>query len=106
MPKYLLEVTYTADGAKGLIKDGGSKRKQAAEAAMASAGARMESFYFAFGGVDVYTICDAPDHAAMSAVSLAINAAGAARLKTIVLMTPEEMDQAAKKSVTYRAPGS
>ncbi len=106
MPKYLIEVTYTADGAKGLIKDGGSKRRQAAEQAMASAGAKMEAFYFAFGDTDVYVICDAPDHAAMTAASLAINATGAARLKTIVLMTPEEVDQAAKKSVTYRAPGS
>lgn len=105
MPKYLIEVTYTADGAKGLMKDGGTSRKQAAEQAMASAGAKMEAFFFAFGDVDAYVICDAPDHAAMSAASLTINAAGAVRLKTIVLMTPEEMDQAVKKTVTYRAPG-
>jgi uncharacterized protein with GYD domain len=106
VPKYLIEVTYTADGAKGLMKDGGSRRRQAAEAAIASAGAKMEAFYFAFGDVDAYVICDAPDHAAMSAASLTINASGSVRLKTIVLLTPEEMDQAVKKTVTYRAPGS
>jgi uncharacterized protein with GYD domain len=106
VPKYLLEVTYTADGARGLMKDGGSTRKQAAEQALKSAGARMESFHFALGDVDAYVICEAPDHAAMIASSLAINATGAVRLKTIALLTPEEMDQAMKKSVTYRAPGS
>jgi len=106
VPKYLIEATYTAEGAKGLMKDGGSKRKQAAEQAINSVGAKMEGFYYAFGDVDAYVICDAPDHAAMSAASLAINATGAVRLKTIVLMTPEELDQAVKKSVTYRAPGS
>jgi uncharacterized protein with GYD domain len=106
VPKYLIEVTYTAEGAKGLLKDGGSKRKLAAEQAINSVGAKMESFHFAFGDTDAYVIVDAPDHASMSATSLAINAAGAVHLKTIVLFTPEEMDQAVKKSVTYRAPGS
>ena len=105
MPKYLMEVTYTADGARGLIKEGGSRRRQVAEAALASAGAKMEGFYFAFGDTDLYVICDAPDHAAITAASMAINAGGAVRCKTIVLMTPEDLDQAAKKSVTYRAPG-
>ena len=106
MPKYLIEVTYMAEGAKGLLKDGGSKRRQVAEQALVSAGAKMEAFYFAFGETDAYVIVDAPDHATMSAASLAINSSGAVRLKTIVLITPEEMDQAVKKSVTYRAPGS
>ena len=106
MPKYLIEVTYTAEGARGLLKDGGVKRRQAAEQAMASVGAKMEAFYFAFGDIDAYIIVDAPDHASISAASLAVNAAGPVRLKTVVLMTPEEMDQAVKKTVTYQAPGT
>ena len=106
MRKYLIEVSYTADGAKGLLKDGGTKRRQVAEQALASAGAKMEAFYFAFGDTGAYVIVDAPDHATVSAASLAINASGAVRLKTIVLVTPEEIDQAVKKGVTYRAPGA
>jgi uncharacterized protein with GYD domain len=104
--KYLIEVRYEAEGVKGLLKDGGSKRRQVAEQALESVGARVEAFYFAFGDVDAYVLCDAPDHAAMSAASMAINASGAVRLKTIVLLTPEDMDRAAKTNVTYRAPGS
>ncbi len=105
MPKYLIKASYTSEGAKGLLKDGGSKRREIAEQAMKSAGGKMEAFYFAFGDTDVFLIVDAPDHASVSAASLAINASGAVRTETVVLLTPEEIDQAAKKSVTYRAPG-
>jgi uncharacterized protein with GYD domain len=105
MPKYLIKASYTADGAKGLLKDGGSKRREIAEQALKSAGGKMEAFYFAFGGTDAFVIVDAPDHASVSAASLAINASGAVRTETVVLITPEEIDQAVKKSVKYRAPG-
>jgi uncharacterized protein with GYD domain len=105
MPKYLIKASYTAEGAKGLLKDGGSKRREIAEQALKSAGGKMEAFYFAFGDTDAFVIVDAPDHASVSAASLAINASGAVRTETVVLLTPEEIDQAAKKSVTYRAPG-
>lgn len=105
MSKYLIKVSYTAEGAKGLLKDGGTKRRAVAEQALKSAGGRMEAFYFAFGETDVFVIVDAPDHATVSAASLAINASGAVHTETVVLLTPEEIDQAAKKTVTYRAPG-
>jgi uncharacterized protein with GYD domain len=103
--KYLLEVSYQSDGAKGLIKDGGTKRRQVAEQAIASAGGKLEEFYFAFGHTDAFVIVDAPDHATIAAASVALNASGAVRARTIVLMTPEEMDKATKKTVTYTAPG-
>ena len=105
MPKYLIQASYTADGAKGLLKDGGTKRRQAAEAAIKSAGGTLESFYYAFGDADVYGIIDAPDHATMVGASVAINASGAVVIKTTVLMTPEEVDQAVKKTVAYTPPG-
>jgi uncharacterized protein with GYD domain len=105
MPKYLIHATYTADGAKGLLKDGGTKRREAAAAALKSAGATLESFYYAFGDADVYGVIDAPDHATMVGASVAINASGAVVIKTTVLMTPEEIDQAVKKAVSYTPPG-
>ena len=105
MPKYLITVSYTAEGAKGVLKDGGSKRRQAAEQVIKSAGGRMEAFYFAFGADDAYLIVDAPDHATVAATSLAVSASGAVRTKTTVLLTPEEIDQATKKTVNYRPPG-
>jgi uncharacterized protein with GYD domain len=105
MAKYLLTASYTAEGAKGLMKDGGTKRRQAAEQAIKSSGGTLEAFYFAFGDSDAFVIIDAPDHATVAAASVAINASGAVKTKTVVLLTPEEIDQAIKKGTTYRAPG-
>ncbi len=105
MPKYLIMASYTAEGAKGLLKDGGSKRRQAAEAAIKSVGGKVESMYFAFGKHDAYVVIDAPDNAAVAAVSLAVNAGGGVQTKTVVLLTPEEIDQATKKGATYQPPG-
>ena len=105
MPKYLVIASYSADGAKGLLKDGGSKRRQAAETALKSVGGRVEAFYFAFGDGDLYAIVDAPDNVSMAAASLAINASGAVGTKTVVLLTPEEIDQATRKTPTYQPPG-
>src|SRR5438105_10372457 len=104
MPKYLITVSYTAEGIKGVLKDGGSKRRQVAEAAIKSVGGRIEAFYFAFGEHDAYLIIDAPDNVAVAATSMAIGATGAVNTKTIVLLTPEEVDQAAKKQATYTPP--
>ncbi len=105
MPKYLIMASYTAEGAKGVLKDGGSKRRQAAETAVKSVGGKVELFYFAFGKHDAYVVIDAPDNAAVAAVSLAINASGAVQTKTVVLLTPEEIDQATKRSAAYQPPG-
>ena len=105
MPKYLVMASYTAEGVRGLLKDGGTKRRQAAEAALKSVGGRVESFYFAFGEHDAYVVVDAPDNAALAAASLAINATGAVQTRTVVLLTPEEIDQATKKSAAYQPPG-
>jgi uncharacterized protein with GYD domain len=105
MAKYLLQVNYTAEGAKGLIKDGGSARRAVAQKAAESVGGRLESFYFAFGGTDAFVVADVPDHASAAAIALTVTASGGATVSTTVLMAPEEMDQATRKSPMYRAPG-
>lgn len=105
MPKYLTIASYTAEGARGLLKEGGTARRAAVTKLLSALGGKVESFYFAFGEADVYVISEAPDHASVAAVSLAVNAAGAVNARTVVLLTPEEIDAAAKKTVDYRAPG-
>lgn len=105
MPKYLFQGSYTLDGLKGLLRDGGSKRRAAAQQVAQSVGGKLEAYYFSFGGDDVVGIVDLPDNVSAAAVSLIINAAGAFKLKTTVLLSPEEMDQATRKSVTYTPPG-
>ncbi len=106
MPKYLLEVSYTLDGIKGLKAEGGSARVAAATALIESLGGKVESFYFAFGGTDVYLTADMPDSVSVAAVTLAVSAGGGATSRTVVLLTPAEIDAAAKKQTTYRPPGS
>jgi uncharacterized protein with GYD domain len=106
MPKYLIQVSYTADATKALVKGGGSKRRREIEEFVGSAGGRLETLYFAFGEVDAYAITEFPDATTVAAMSMAANSSGAVRLRTTVLLTPEELDQAAKKSVNYRPPGT
>ena len=106
MAKYLIEASYSQEGLKTLVKDGGTGRRKAVEAATKALGGRVESMYFAFGTSDVYVVVDAPDNITAAAFALAVGGTGvAAHLKTIVLLTPEEVDQAAKKSAGsgYRA---
>jgi uncharacterized protein with GYD domain len=105
MPKYLLEASYTAEGAKGLAKEGGSSRRKMIADMVKGVNGSVEAFYYAFGATDVFVIADVPDAVTAAALSLAVNQSGAVHLKTHLLMTPEEMDQAAKKAVAYRAPG-
>ncbi|MBM3790427.1 MAG: GYD domain-containing protein [Acidobacteria bacterium] len=102
MPKFLLQGSYTSQGTKGIIQAGGSQRRAAVEEAAKSLGGKLEVFYFAFGDCDALAIIDVPDNVSAAAVSLAANASGGIACKTTVLMTPEEMDQAAKKSLSYR----
>jgi uncharacterized protein with GYD domain len=104
--KFLLRATYTVDGIKGVLKEGGSARRAAAQKAVESGGGRMEAFYYAFGEDDAYVIVDVADNAAAAALSMTIGATGAVRVRTIALVTPEEIDKAAKASVSYRAPGA
>ena len=106
MAKYLMQVSFTRDGIKGLISEGGSKRRQTVEKLFGTVGGKLETLYFAFGDTDVYAIADFPDNVSAAALSLAANAAGAVHVKATVLVTPEEMDQAAQKSQGLRPPGA
>lgn len=106
MPKYLWQVSYTPQGVQGLQKDGGSARRTAVQRLVEQAGGKLECFYFAFGEADAYLIAELPDPATAAAVSLAVNALGAVHLRTVPLLTPEEIDAATKKSIDYRPPGS
>jgi uncharacterized protein with GYD domain len=106
MPKFLLRATYTSDGAKGLLKEGGTKRRAAVQKIIEAAGGKLEAFYYAYGDDDAFIIADLPDVMAGLAISLTVNASGAVRLSSLPLITPEEVDAASKKSIDYRAPGA
>jgi uncharacterized protein with GYD domain len=103
--KYLVQAKYTDQGLKGLLTEGGSARREAVDKAVKSLGGTLEVFYYAFGDADVIGIVDLPDNVSATTFSLMVAAGGGATLKTIVLITPEEVDQAAKKTLDYRPPG-
>ena len=105
MAKYLFHGSYTKKGLKGLLKDGGSARKEATEQMFKSMGGELEAYYFAFGENDFYVIADLPDSVTGVAGALAVNASGSVKVQTTVLITPEEVDAATKRTVKYRAPG-
>ena len=105
MAKYLFEARYTPEGAKGVAREGGSGRRAAIAKMAEGLGGKLETFYYAFGDVDAYVIVDLPDNVAAAAAALAVNQGGAASVKTVVLIPPEDVDKAGKKAVEYRAPG-
>jgi uncharacterized protein with GYD domain len=84
MPRFLFEASYTVEGLKGLRRQGGSGRQEAVAKAAQSVGGRLDQSAAAF--------------------ALAVSEAGGASVRTVVLLTPEEVDAAAKHSVEYRPP--
>jgi uncharacterized protein with GYD domain len=105
MTKYLFEANYVGDGIKGLMREGGTKRRDAVVEALKSVGGSLDSFYYAFGDTDVLGVFDIPDHANAAALSLMINSTGTVNLHLKPLLTPEDIDEAAKKTPSYRPPG-
>lgn len=106
MSKYLLEVSYTLEGIKGVKEKGGTARLEAATELIESVGGKVESFYFALGGTDLYVIADLPDDVSALAAALTVGASGGATTRTVSLLTPAQVDAAANKSVKFRPPGS
>jgi uncharacterized protein with GYD domain len=106
MPRYLVEAKYTLEGIRGLRDKGGTARVAASKALIEEMGGTLESLYFCFGDTDAYLVCTMPDNVTAAAVSLIVGSAGGVATRTTVLLTPEEMDEAAQKQGSYRPPGS
>ncbi len=106
MPKFMFETSYTLQGIKGVQSAGGTSRREVIAQLAEELGGRLETFYFAFGEHDAYVIADFPDAETATAVALAVNASGGATLRTVALITPEEVDAAAQRAVNYRPPGA
>jgi uncharacterized protein with GYD domain len=106
MAKFLWKASYTSEGVKGVLKEGGTGRRATVEKVVEGLGGKVEAFYFALGEHDVYVIAELPDTVTATAVSLTVNASGVVALQTVELLTPEQVDDASKKSVDYRPPGA
>jgi uncharacterized protein with GYD domain len=104
MPKYLIQASYTAEGAKGLLKEGGTGRRAAVDEVVAGLGGTVEALYFAYGEHDLVTIIDFPDTISMAAASMMVKSTGALHTKATPLLTPTEIDEATRKPVPFRPP--
>jgi uncharacterized protein with GYD domain len=105
MGKYMFQARYTSEGAKGVMAAAARRARDAIAKAVASVGGKLDAFYFAFGGVDAFVIAELPDDVSAAAMSMAVGASGTSSTTTVKLLTPEDMDKAAKVAVTYRPPG-
>ena len=103
MPKYLVEASYTAEGIIGLKSQGGLADARY-KALIEELGGTLECFYFALGDTDAFIIADLPDNTTVAAVQMAVNGSGAITLRTVVLLTPSEIDEAAKRGVSFHPP--
>ena len=104
--KFFIHASYSAEGAKGVLKAGsGNDRKQMTATMINELGGKLESFYY-ISNCDAYVICELPDAASAAAIALAIKASGMGSISTTVLLEAEEVDKAAKMIVKYRNPGN
>ena len=106
MAKFMFHGSYTASGAAGVLKDGGSGRLKAVEALAASVGGTVESCYWAMGAEDFYITVELPDNHAAAALSLTVAASGAVSISTAQLLSATDVDEISKRHVTYRPPGA
>ena len=107
MSKYMIKASYSPEGIKGVMAKGGSARVDAIKKLAAGVGGSLESCYFAFGDEDLYAIVDAPSHEAMAAIAGTVTSTGAlSSYQTIVLLTADEIDAAAKQTIDYTPPGA
>jgi uncharacterized protein with GYD domain len=104
MPKYLIISSLTQEGIRGSLNEGGTARREAIRRATEGLGGKLEAFYYAFGESDVYSIVELPDNATAAAASMAVSAAGVGRNTTVVLITPEEMDEVREKNLQAYVP--
>ena len=110
MPHYMFQMSYSRDAVKGMMANP-TDRKAAAQKLTEAAGGRLIEFYFSFGTNDVLVIVEAPNDAAVAAVSLAVAASGAASSTSITkLLTAEEgleaMKLAGKAFGSYQPPAA
>ncbi|MGK5112718.1 MULTISPECIES: GYD domain-containing protein [unclassified Geodermatophilus] len=103
MPRFLVIATYSQQGARAVMAGGGTARRSVFEHAVLDLHGRLETFDFALGVDDVYSIVELPDAASAAALSLTISGGGVASVRTVVLLSPAELDRAATLHPHYNA---
>ena len=105
MAKYLVVASYGPEGVRGVLQSGCTARTEVVRNAVENLGGSVESFYFAFGEADAYVVVDLPNNVTAAALSLAVSSSGVVSTRVVVLLTPAEIDEAARVEVRYTPPG-
>ncbi len=106
MSKFMYSGSYTKKGVKGLLKEGGTARRDETVRIVESLGGKVEAYYWCYGSTDFLAIMDFPDHTTVTGMALNIAASGSFQGNITPLITVEEMDEMVKVSVgDWRAPG-
>jgi uncharacterized protein with GYD domain len=106
VPKYLIQVAYTAEAWAAQTKNPRNVTERVG-AAITQLGGRIESCYYAFGDADIIAILELPDNEAAAAFAIAVSAGGALRsVKTTALMSVDEGMSAMRKAASagYQPP--
>jgi uncharacterized protein with GYD domain len=90
MANYIVLSSFTEQGIRG-VKDT-TKRADAVRDLAKKFGVTAKEFYWTLGTWDVVVVFDAPDDASMTALGLAIGAAGNVRTQTMRAFSREEMN--------------
>lgn len=101
MPTYLVKVTYTDDGARSVLEEGASSRREKLKDYTEKMGGTLKALYYAMGEYDAYAIVDFPDKTAMAAASMLTKASGGGTCSATRLLSPEEMDEATGKAEMF-----
>jgi len=100
MPRFLHQVSYTAESLASLIANP-QDRFEAVRGPIENLGGRVELAYFAFGEHDAILITEMPDSVSAAAIAMAFAAGGAVRNSTTTaLLTTAEALDAMKKAAT------
>ena len=106
MPTFLYRARYTAAGAAGVLKEGGTARAAAVASMVASVGGSVVSQYWVMGEDDYIAIVELPDAESAAAGSLTVGASGAASVTTSQLFSASDVDGIVRRRTDYRAPGA
>jgi len=106
MPHFMIRASYTTEGIQGVIKEGAASRLDVVNQLAASLGGSVEAAYWAFGEDDFLAILELPDNAAAAAAVSTVAATGAVTIRTVVLLTAAEVDEARTRTASYRPPGA
>ncbi|MGH2687413.1 MAG: GYD domain-containing protein [Actinomycetota bacterium] len=105
MPMYLFATSFGPEGFEGHLEEGGVARRGYIDGVLRSLGGSLVGFWYAYGDVDLYVIGELPGNNAATAFSMHVSSSGRVRARTVVLVTPEEFDEARAIPVDFRPPG-